>query len=608
MNTAVLDYEDPFLDVWSRTAPKYRRRAVVLLAVTLLMFAGLCCFTFWLRTGQYVPWADAETYYDLMWKSVNPVSTDQVTLRDFLLFPISVEQVPIQWVVMGLLLASLSSIPILVAILYRFPASVAFAGLVGGVAAMPWLGLTVLFGCAISSLRPFRLSFRYASALLGLIPVAIYFVSATREPDAVALATPFRAKLAAPWVLAVLGSCIICAIALAAAKLINYRPGGIAPLLAILFAAPVVLFHRQVGRDELEYRILESQVGPGNRHVFINRSLSDEARREAIARLSGQTGFNAIYEALLRDHKDGVFEIESANRQWVEERCEAFLRRFRNTNSRYLPNVLFLKGRAMDMRADLALLHADPRTALLQFHADVPSNQSRPVWESLVQTFPHSELAAHALYQLAQLDAREGRLDEAMAGLERLLERFGDDRWQKSSFDEPATIFTKTPAWSSLGFDPAAPLRQGRRLRELIQGSRNDPAFGEAPLCEFLSLNPRDPNFTDNVIRLIFKYPGAAVEPALAVQLALRDASISRAIEGLRQLSDAFDNSPLQAEVLYHLAQMLEQAGRLAEAGEVFKRLSVRHALSCYALDARRRLSALSILVSQNGGVEGGPP
>src|SRR5438552_1771230 len=112
---------DELIDVWTRTAPKYRRRATVLLAITILLFAGLCCFAYWLRTGLYGPWANSRFYADLMWKSFNPRGTEQVTLVDFLLFPVSVEQVPIQWVIMGLLLASLASIPILVAILYRFP-------------------------------------------------------------------------------------------------------------------------------------------------------------------------------------------------------------------------------------------------------------------------------------------------------------------------------------------------------------------------------------------------------------------------------------------------------------------------------------------------------
>ncbi|MCC7314768.1 MAG: hypothetical protein IT419_08080, partial [Planctomycetes bacterium] len=250
-----------FVDVWSRTAPKYRRRAVLMLCLLALLFAGLCCFMFWLRTGAYAPWLYSG-YAELMYRSFNPSGQEQVTLSQFLLFPISVDAVPIHSVIVGLLFASTCSIPILVAILYRLPFSILFAAMVIFLAAMPWLGLTVLFGCVLASLPRFRFSFRFASALLGLVPVGIYFVSASWEP-AGSSGVPIenKALMYAPWVLAILTSCVICALALAIARLIDYRPGGVPPVLAVVFAVPVVLFHTQVGRDELEFRILEHDLG-----------------------------------------------------------------------------------------------------------------------------------------------------------------------------------------------------------------------------------------------------------------------------------------------------------------------------------------------------------
>ncbi len=140
------------VDVWSRTAPKYRLRAVLMLLLLALLFAGLCCFTFWLRTGVYLPWEYAG-YARLMQHSFNPSGPDQITLSQFLSTPISVEIVPIHSVIVGLLFASICSVPILVAILYRFPSSIIFAGMVCFLAAMPWLGLTVLAGCALAASR-----------------------------------------------------------------------------------------------------------------------------------------------------------------------------------------------------------------------------------------------------------------------------------------------------------------------------------------------------------------------------------------------------------------------------------------------------------------------
>lgn len=249
------------VDVWSRTAPKYRVRAAFMLLFLAVLFAGLCCFTFWLRTGVFFPWEYAG-YADLMQRSFNPSGPNQVTLSQFLTSPINVELVPIHSVIVGLLFASIGSIPILVAILYRLPASVLFAAMVMFLAAMPWLGLTVLAGCVLASLPRFRFSFRFASAMVGLIPIGIYFISASWEPAGRSQPIQNRALIYAPWVLAMLSSCVICAVALAFAKLINYRPGGVPPVLALVFAIPLVLFHTQVGRDELEYRLLEAEIGP----------------------------------------------------------------------------------------------------------------------------------------------------------------------------------------------------------------------------------------------------------------------------------------------------------------------------------------------------------
>jgi len=145
--------DEAIVDCWSRTSPKYVRRAIVMLLLLAVLFAGLCNFTFWLRTGHY--WAMTFPGYDaLLRRSFNPAGTNQVTLSQFLSSPINVQVVPIHSVIVGLLFACLCSIPILVAILYRFVSSIAFAAMVVFLAAMPWLGLTVLLGCALASVRP----------------------------------------------------------------------------------------------------------------------------------------------------------------------------------------------------------------------------------------------------------------------------------------------------------------------------------------------------------------------------------------------------------------------------------------------------------------------
>ena len=72
--------EDPqIFDVWSRTATRYRRRAILMLFLLALLFAGLCCFKFWLQTGVYWPWR-CDEYRTLMRNSFTPTGTAQVTV------------------------------------------------------------------------------------------------------------------------------------------------------------------------------------------------------------------------------------------------------------------------------------------------------------------------------------------------------------------------------------------------------------------------------------------------------------------------------------------------------------------------------------------------
>jgi ABC-type sugar transport system permease subunit len=147
----------PVRDVWSRSGAKYRRRAIVLLLVNVLLFAAVGSFAFWLRTGHHFAPA-VDNYWSLFGKTFQPMGEERITLSDFLTFPISIYQVPLQIVILGLLLAALVSIPILVSILYRFFACIPFLLVVAFLAVMPWLAITLAGSCLLASVRPFRCS------------------------------------------------------------------------------------------------------------------------------------------------------------------------------------------------------------------------------------------------------------------------------------------------------------------------------------------------------------------------------------------------------------------------------------------------------------------
>jgi TolA-binding protein len=607
---------DPvIIDVWSRTAPKYRRRAVLMLTALVILFAGLCCFTYWLRTGNIWP-GPLDAYRNLMMRSINPSGATQITLSSFLSAPISVREVPIHSVIMGLLLATLSSIPILVVILYRFPSAVIFAVMVGVVAAMPWLGLTILLGCGLASIKPFRFTFRYASAMLGLIPVGIYFVTASWEPRGSAVKhIEHEALLYAPWVLAILSSCVICALALAVARLINYRPGGITPILAIFFAVPVILFYWQVGRDELDYRILENEIQTGSSAMFSTVDIAAEAHRQTVKQWSksSKDSFDKLLEHRIARLKAQAILLSETNRAVAAARCDQFIEHF--PASRYVPNVLFLKGQALDQRLNFDILETQKRA---EYRCDIPCLASMSTWQTIEERFPGDDLASVALLKLAILRARDGALDSAIELLDRLSYRFGvapaSSQPVKPSTRERITLFQRSHPSERLGVDQAVVTLQGRRLRELLASCRDDssrPADeifhlqgNKSPVHPaqlLMRLDSADPHYEENLRGILQAFPASTSAGFTQVRLTMLEKSLTRSIEEFRELAVTLEGRAAGAEALFLLGDRLEKAAMLPDVRQAFEKLILTYPASCWADEARQRLLCLTMIEEIHG-------
>lgn len=600
------------VDVWSRTARRYRIRAALMLLLLGVLFAGLCCFTFWLRTGDPMPWTH-HGYPDILKRSFAPLASDQITLSDFLTRPIPVQDVPVHAVIMGLQFASLCSIPILVAILYRLPASVPFCAMIVLLAAMPWLGITVQIGCILACTGPFRFRFRYASALIGLIPVAIYFVSASWEPAE----SPFKmmqdqALLYAPWVLALLASCVICAAALAIASLIHYRPGGIPPVLATLFLIPVILFHTNVGRHELEYRLLKMDIGPGRESMFAPLDVGRVASLQTIEEWTDSTkrDYESIHAEILRRTRNQLVQRIETARQNAVDRCDAFIETY--PTSRNVANVLYLKGRALDLRIDQSQLQSAQRA---EYRADDPNVSSYQTWKKLVKSFPNQTVAAPAMLRIAIIDARQGRIDEAIKGLTELIARFEPRSTATQPAGAPAgvaALFERTDPSEGLGVRLDLTVVRSHRLAEMLAACKGDKPrpindiFGKTqhapddtvlPVQLLVSFDSAHPIYRHNLEDLIEAFPESVAADYARVSLAIMDPALSRRIVRLRKASTQLDGRPAGAEASFYYADALQEDHLLADAREVFEKLVKVYPESCWATEARDRISALSILM-----------
>lgn len=590
------------VDVWSRTEPRYRIRAVAMLVLNMLLFCGLCIFTHWLHVGEPFTFSwDSYAAPGRFWDDQTP------NLNDFILFPISVEQTPIHGVVLGLLVASIVAIPIVISILYRFGYALPFIAAVLIFAHMPWMAATLVLCCALASLRPFRMSFRFGSALVGLLPVILYLYLATRgdadELGAVASPTQ-KTLLAAPWVLALLAASAMMATILLIARLVNYRPGAVAPVVAVMFATPVALFHAYVGVDELHYRVLEHEYGPDSKrfapvedasdrifsllHEWTQENFPDPLRRgELIAAWGGE--LDSVKRLIARR-----MLLEFMNeREAAREALQAFLAD--HLHSRYVPNVLFLLARTLDLRLDeRKLLQSPPRREL---YTDFPHVQSTEYWSTLLSRHGNSPLATAAALRLALLSWRGGDCDAALAFLDQVLALPAPSA--QASRPAAVGLLRREPPEVSLRYQPEPDRLEAARLRELILANRNDPRYGDAPLIAFAALDWHRTRHLEEVLRLAQRYPDSLLYDDLIVAWAAALPDAAQRLERLEDCVEHFADGSAAPQAMFLLADLEvltapQGDGARRSAGIArMREVATRFADSYWGRAAARRLGML---------------
>lgn len=560
------------MSVWSRPEPKYRYRAIILLVVNLLFFCGLCVFTNWLHVGKPFDFTPA-SYGEPMrfW------GEQTQNLNDFILFPINVSQTPMHGVVLGLLLASIVAIPISVSLLYGFKSAVPFSLAVLVFAHMPWMCVTLIGSCILASVRPFRMSFRFGSALLALLPVLLYLYLATRPTpeQAATFATPDeKLLLVAPWALAIVAACVMMGAILAISRLVNYRPGAVAPVMAIMFGTPAVLFHMHVGIDELDYRVLEARYGPRAAVFEPVRDVTHEVST-MFARWNEAAQPDDPRRGILAEILSGRVEALAALKQQVAQRllrdflgqrraavvaCVQFIAN--HPGSRYVPNVLFIQGRVLDTRLDERRLFTEGTRIRRELYSDFPHVQSESVWSALLNEYPHSPLFVAANLRLAQLELRRGEARAAMRLLNKLDTWRSDSVESEQSAGDPSTrpslrgLLTPTDPETSLGFDPEPYLLEARRLRELITNNRNDPHYGVEPLVTFARLDPHRRMYPIQLRRLASEFRDSLLYDNLVVRWAATLPNRARRADQLEACIGFFTSGDALPEAMFRLADL----------------------------------------------------
>ncbi len=587
------------MDVWSRSGPKYRIRAIALLAVNIVLFAGAACFTYWLRSGEFFA-PIREGYWDSIAQAFVGVGRPDVSLAAFLIEPISIHDVPMQIPIVGLLMAALISIPILVAILYRFSSSIPFIAIIGFIAVMPWLAITLLFSCIIASVRPFRTRIRFMSAMLALIPAILYLIlawSGTRDVVVGRIDPVDRIKFVAPWVLAIVASALVFAIVLSIARLVNYRPGAVTPLLALMFGIPMILFEKHVGRDELYYRLLERL----DRAYFADENAGlglHSAVRERWDRLPQPRPLREAIREM--EQESWLFELASdlsrrqvelaANQADIMQRCDWFHHQY--PYSPYTPNALFIKARAGDLRLDVQEFR---RTRWIRLYDDVPNAGSRQMWEMIAENRPDSPLAAVALLRMSQLDAKDCDIDRAIARTRELLLHFDRGVVKEARKANEFTLFLDRPALEAgLNINVDRVLLGATWLRDLLEANSDDEVYRTDPLCGaqfgragtlygLLDLDARADGYENDLEKLLAAFPGCTLADNIELELAKKLPSALDRVAALESFLERFPNGDAAPEGMIRLAVALREQDEPQQAGLILARLVRDHPNSIWA-------------------------
>lgn len=549
-------------DVWSWTTPKYRVRAIALLSLNLALFIALCVFTHYLHVGRALEFTVASYLTPARFWGEGTQS-----LYDFILYPISVEQNPVHGVVIGLLLASIVAVPIATAITYRFPSAIPFCAAVLVFAHLPWLSLTLLASCVLAAVRPFRLRFRYGAALVGLLPVLLYIFLATRGGTdllSASISPERKLLLAGPWLLAILAACVMLAVILFLAQLVNYRPGAVSPVMAVMFATPVLLFQHYVGFDELSYRTLELKYGPRSMRFEPVQDATDTILRffrERMESTADTAAQRAVLLALWNEDAARQAEVKHrvsssllvrllADRQAAYDACEEFLAT--HLQSRFTPNVLYIQARTLDTRLDE--LRVTGERAQRELYTDFPHVQSERPWTALLTQYPDSPLAIAARLRLAQLRMRAGRIEEALAVLDMpSVPRRGALLRGAAEPNRPE---------ATLDFEPDEFVFHADQLRELIvhNCAADGLARDRAALQAIGGLDPHREGYRQQLVCLAAEYADRPIHDNLVVKWASTHEDRARRAALLRLCLERYPDGDAYPEALFHLADLEVQS------------------------------------------------
>ncbi len=444
--------------------------------------------------------------------------------------PVNIFEYPWQILVLGLLMAILSFVPILMSQLLSSRYCVLLILMAAFIAKLPGLALFLTVSCVAVACRPLRFRSRFISIVLCSSPLMIYWgiFGGTANIDPVKWGLSYT-----PWLAAWICGLAMSGLVLAIGHYTRYKPGATSLVMGIALIIAGYTFYDKISFAESDYQIYVVRNAPEESTEFHSRSISAIIDRAAANPLLGKDIFltfstaknsdpehieivrarlldeleamaNIVWPLWFVEQADSdVYNFESRRNARIEE-LDYFISNHRG--SKRMPIALYYKAMLREYLPNVKSLR---QKEVLEFYNDYPRLEVFPDWVLLYRDYPDSPESLEARLRIAINLCRKGDFETAMSLCREAITKAGElKNTLPDETDTDAAAFNP-PGWTAITERKLDDVSFNlRNLVEFLENNdvQNDEGF-RTRLAVFIGLNPYDPEYNRHLEILLANSP-----------------------------------------------------------------------------------------------------
>jgi len=563
-------------------------RELVWLALIIISYAAVSRFGHYLFSGMFFTFRDEFNYY---YRHVFTGPKD-------LMFPVDIAQWEAHGLMIGLVFAFMSVVPVITAVLYGAWAGVLTVLLGAGLSPFAYFSVAGTIGSLIAGSHWSKMPRKEISALLGLVPCIVYFALRFIPRDG----SRFDAVYLIPLGVFVVFSVLLSLYLVRSAQYRNWRATTLVvmtPLAGVVF---FVWLAAGVGFDRLEYVVIANKMGISgdlfNPRVSRRSILgSGEAEKRRWQPFPGGPG-----KSLLR-----VLNVKEYFDRTRERALSVFFDYVgRYSTSPLCPLALYDIAELLNAKLDIAALKD---TAAFSVYTDRIASAALQSYNRIRRDFHNSPITPLAYLKTAEYYYQHGDFISAVKTCRDLIGRF--ESKIPTDYDPPPglslrAILTRMGTQKELARDEKLYLIDYccRHAHHMVKTIENNDDYDGEPLRKFARLDSHAANYASELEAILSDKAYEGTKLADNLRLAILTVTsapdvnkLGKLLEqltgkGERPTSDVIDG------VLYYLAEAyylgaFDNPEWLEKARGLYSRLIAEYPDSIYYVRCKARLIEL---------------